>query len=1560
MLASVFITFGKARQQLSHSTSLIVASELLLHHYGMDTALPATASKLPIECIAEELEYLRDALPPAILTSCQSADAQLSKAQDQVRYVIVGGPPGSGKSTLIEAVTGALELLPSGGSAQSLTMVPTWLRAAVPAAVADVGSSASAATSSSSDRVFSLFIAHSVHNGSWDMLRRKTLERWRRSLESYEPIPADDAPAPDAVQVLLESQALDILKSVYPILSTSRDASDTTTDLSNLSKLFETFISLAPAQLTVPGQEKPGQAEIVVRSWIDQLNSDTSDTMKAMETADGTTDTSSAAAASSSLSPSLDTADQSLLAGITEIGTRREQVFEQLTAREVKFLLDVFAVDHREVVDVARLLILRAILRDPSIDLKVFRPIVHSLTHENNTAAALFRGRMRSDCDTARSLATHLRDTRQAQILLPVDILNMWPLVSRIEVRGRFELPPHVCLVDSAGSADEHQVVDPIQAVADGLYPSVPARVWYLQLGERCRAHTALLDPLIDLKRFGVSNLRLVLTKWDKVDENSSTATTRSDLAQHLATKLSVNAKQLESQIHPVSGMACKALREPTNNEFRKGITMDRYEASTMQAQDVDDLFGTLEVRHDAAQPSGVEQLIADVRQVELDVETDIRQQACVLVQEMFNALCAAQDMANLQVPEDLLAGEGETESDEVSGLDDDLQRHAGSQKASIDIYSMLRDHFEVKMVQVRSTLSGLAQLATIQQHIVKSKLFDDATSRDLVVARIRSDMEFLYHPKQLQVFLTSRGSFTACQRATTAKTGLSARTPKVFKFLEDLTSRYQYGVKTQLFWGHMQATVEQVITDASSRLQEAGLTAVDMRVKHIQKELLDIQQVHAVTTNAELRVKLYHLTLELQHIRHVNMQLQITGDSILHGFQHEFESMRIRHCNLQSVLQSDCMNLWLNMWEDVDTAVAKTSGKFKDRVAMACSKLTELLPPLLDKAFEHMLVLAVRAVVGAANASIHEWLARLQTALLRSVGEVQAFHLAVKNLFIPKILESMRRIHPLLQVSSISNDVQQALALAAQLDVQTKPTTAPVTGSKRSLDAPDTNPRPSNLSKLDAHHAERASSPAATYSTDAVPALFTASSNSTSDVAAGSAVPDIEPRMTITFQSAFHHVFFRGLVVTAPDESLYPVDDGAAATSSGGAVQLRSGLVRSSRQVVQDCNCATMSGLVIVEAALAAAAAAERQRIPISPSTLQSDVTQMEKIGERVRELMLPAARLTFEDVAARAQLDPHALVPSKSLAYLNVKHADRSNSMRDINQQIYSNGIGSFMKSVVAVCTEAKKDTAGAKLNIEAALTRDDRRNALTAKPHAAARFRLMRLEAHGWMLDPKHLISPQHLRANLLHLNPYVSLTDNLFHALRYAVGNKIYVHGDSSASAVEIPYGVFDGMVDYERGWQLPPTTDSHPHLLGVIIMLYVPVAEYDRLESRGVATNVQKRAANKQLSIAARVLPEREFSFFGFIPSAYLQGRWPIPLLQCERVDDDWKRFYNITDARQEEFKRVQKTVDALVKARGVNLPLAKLLQAVRKAFMACCVAKIKFDLQQRKEFDTVD
>jgi hypothetical protein len=149
------------------------------------------------------------------------------------------------------------------------------------------------------------------------------------------------------------------------------------------------------------------------------------------------------------------------------------------------------------------------------------------------------------------------------------------------------------------------------------------------------------------------------------------------------------------------------------------------------------------------------------------------------------------------------------------------------------------------------------------------------------------------------------------------------------------------------------------------------------------------------------------------------------------------------------------------------------------------------------------------------------------------------------------------------------------------------------------------------------------------------------------------------------------------------------------------------------------------------------------------------------------------------------------------------------------------------------------------------------------------------------------------PHHPYASLLHGNPNVSTSKSISHAVRYAVGRKAYVQGNTTGAVEPLLYGLVDRGVQTEfQHWHNPDANMEAAYrmpacqlrsLLGVVLLLVMPKSELDQ----EYVLDVEKECERGRLQVNDRIFTEAEVSFYGFVPATYVHRRIELPLLHFD-------------------------------------------------------------------------
>jgi len=104
-----------------------------------------------------------------------------------------------------------------------------------------------------------------------------------------------------------------------------------------------------------------------------------------------------------------------------------------------------------------------------------------------------------------------------------------------------------------------------------------------------------------------------------------------------------------------------------------------------------------------------------------------------------------------------------------------------------------------------------------------------------------------------------------------------------------------------------------------------------------------------------------------------------------------------------------------------------------------------------------------------------------------------------------------------------------------------------------------------------------------------------------------------------------------------------------------------------------------------------------------------------------------------------------------------------------------------------------------------------------------------------------------------------------------------------------------------------------------------------------------------------MTIKARIVTEREITFFAAVPDSAQIMHWRIPMLSLN-IDDpvvqaNWTTFFNISSALEPTFDKLCTAVKSLVEARLRKQPLENKINNVRRRLMHCIMCKIQADVK---------
>ena len=565
----------------------------------------ANSAEDPLKRLISHLPMqLQETLQP-FEESYNSAVAAVAPTQEQ--FVLITGAAGTGKSSVIGAVTGKFEIVPSSGATKSLTMVPTRIKRH---------------QQGCSDETFTMRIVHSVHTKQWEDTRRKALKRLQDSIagmigdddedgddetstseytarqtSNFAAITKLPDPSPSAtarsqkapIQRLLEdSSTLNVLRSTYPICNP------------NCYALFDWAVNTIPGVITFASDRATGPTTA------------STDLLVAEQRTDSAWQVSAAQHIVSTWLAQMQVQDQSAqtmddVLGVNQLSMHTEQLFVGLNEEEVNLLLRLVSLNHQSSSAIIQLLVCRHILNASEMTDNQFRAMKRSaLSHlradrefvqQEQSVKRMQEEKLLESCRAALSLRQTLHDSHQRPLRFPSDLLNLWPLIDFVEICGPVDLPNGVVLVDTAGSQDGNQLFNPIETAKKSLYPGKAARVWYLVSSSRMEARDSTYAevPLLN-DLFPWNSVRYVFTKYDEVDEPDMML--KSTVKREIGDKLEridiqIRERANDVQIHTVSSLAYMALRDPTRFEGRIAATsLQRYKlAISATASEIDDLM---------------------------------------------------------------------------------------------------------------------------------------------------------------------------------------------------------------------------------------------------------------------------------------------------------------------------------------------------------------------------------------------------------------------------------------------------------------------------------------------------------------------------------------------------------------------------------------------------------------------------------------------------------------------------------------------------------------------------------------------------------------------------------------------------------------------------------------------------------------------------------------------------------------------------------------------------------------------------------------------------------
>lgn len=153
--------------------------------------------------------------------------------------------------------------------------------------------------------------------------------------------------------------------------------------------------------------------------------------------------------------------------------------------------------------------------------------------------------------------------------------------------------------------------------------------------------------------------------------------------------------------------------------------------------------------------------------------------------------------------------------------------------------------------------------------------------------------------------------------------------------------------------------------------------------------------------------------------------------------------------------------------------------------------------------------------------------------------------------------------------------------------------------------------------------------------------------------------------------------------------------------------------------------------------------------------------------------------------------------------------------------------------------------------------------------------------------------------HQAKRQLHVNPMVSMSQGLEHALRYAAGLKKYRTAQETGVPLQIAYNA-DLSPRLSHGAQ-------HPPILGVVIVL-ATTADYVRHHPK-LHVVLQLKEQN-QLKVSDRIASEEEVTTYGGMPAAphsRVLLRWPLPLPDLRQGNSVLQDYYGVTRAEDAAF-----------------------------------------------------
>ncbi|KAI9098127.1 hypothetical protein DFS34DRAFT_658835 [Phlyctochytrium arcticum] len=411
--------------------------------------------------------------------------------------------------------------------------------------------------------------------------------------------------------------------------------------------------------------------------------------------------------------------------------------------------------------------------------------------------------------------------------------------------------------------------------------------------------------------------------------------------------------------------------------------------------------------------------------------------------------------------------------------------------------------------------------------------------------------------------------------------------------------------------------------------------------------------------------------------------------------------------------------------------------------------------------------------------------------------------------------------------------------------------------------------------------------------------------------------------------------VFFRGLCATQQSEVFRSPTDSAS-----------SALVGELDDIFRNPVYQAVSSFVVAEDMLRAQTGAL-----YGARDLKDRVAEL--AGELCEEITTVSQR-TFSGITEDLNVKTSEC-KSKSLAFFATPR--EFENIMYAAQQVYSNNEVKFMQSYADTAADVSKHAAPLCEPNLAALV--DRAEAVKAKASNKARWQYLRNEAWRWMGNPKYLL-PRHELASSLHGNPYVSITDNLTHALRYTCGLKKYRQGKHEQPARSLSYGWDPVTKMYRKDlWRKPGTKETS--LVGVLLLFLIPYEYYEARRSSGSCNNVTLLEGSDKMNIGPRIKSEREVTFLAHVPQESLKRSWEMPMLDLDDAAS-WSKYYGLTRS-DEPFTTLETSIKELVTARvdgvraqGQHVAIVQNKENnVRRALKACLLFKLRLDFEKPGE-----